>query len=128
MKIVFLGASHGRPEPNRKCSSSMIELGENRYLLEAEGKRVLFSGDLSTKGPQVDFPVSVLNQPLDLAVCEAAHFEATEYLPFFEGNGNLKQLCINHYSPRYLASALVLKNKLADLPVLLAQDGMEITL
>ncbi len=243
MKIVFLGASHGVPEPNRKCSSALIEVGEGRYiidmgtqaieelitrgispesirsvfithmhgdhtnglisfldlcswkfkstepkiylpgdveraravirewlacndtemrpfaflevregviyddgllrvtalgtrhnrasfayLVEAEGKRVLFSGDLSTKGPCVDFPVSVLDEPLDLAICECAHFKATEYLPLFEGKATLRRLCFNHYSERHLASVLEMPSLLPDIPVFRAFDGTEITL
>ena len=98
------------------------------YLLEAEGKRVLFSGDPSTKGPAVDFPLSVLDAPLDLAVCECAHFEATEYLPLFEGKKNLRRLCFNHYSEVRLASLLELPRLLPELPMLRATDGLEITL
>ena len=243
MKIVFFGSSHGVPEPNRKCSSIMLETGEKRYLIdvgtdvteqlitrniplkeisaifvthmhgdhvnglipfvnlcnwaykdadpqiflpgdvdaakaaveawlrclnsvslrefryeqvkcgqvyddgvikvtafatkhiaasyaylvEAEGKRVLFSGDLSAH-PQVDFPREVFEQPVDLAICESAHFEATEYLPIFQGNENLKRLCFNHYSDRHLASVLTMKNLLPELSVLIAKDGNEITL
>lgn len=98
------------------------------YLIEAEGKRVLFSGDLSTKGPAVDFPLTVLDEPLDLAICECAHFDATEYLPLFEGKKNLHRLCFNHYSERWLASVLEMPRLLPDLPVLRATDGTEITL
>lgn len=243
MKITFFGASHGVPEPNRKCSSSLIEVGQNRYFIdmgtqsieqlitkgipvdsvkavfvthmhgdhtdglisfvdlcnwyfktadpafylpgdveatknaidawlkcngkemrdfrffqvtegqlfddgilritayktmhtadsyafvvEAEGKRVLFSGDLCTKGPENDFPVCVLDKPLDLAICEAAHFEATRYLSFFAGNPNAKRLCFNHYSDRFLASVLAVKTQLPELQVFRARDGMEINL
>jgi len=100
-----------------------------QYLLVEEGeKRVLFSGDLSTKGPAVDFPLSVLDAPLDLAVCECAHFEATEYLPLFEGKKNLRRLCFNHYSERRLASLLEMPRLLPELPMLRATDGLEITL
>ena len=97
------------------------------YLVEAEGKRVLFSGDLSAKGPQEDFPVAVLDEPLDLAICECAHFEATEYLPLFEGKGNLKSLCFNHTSERFLHSVLEVKAQLTHIPVIRLLDGMEIT-
>lgn len=243
MRIVFLGSSHGYPEPNRKCSSTLVEVGNKKYfidmgsdsaaglatrripvkdisavfithmhgdhtnglipfldicswkfkdanpqiyapcvpeqlastiagwiklngstmrefeisevtegvvfddgnlkvtafktkhtsnsysfLLEAEGKRVLFSGDLSVHGPQEDFPVSVLNEPLDLAICEAAHFKATEYLAFFENNANLKQLCINHYSDRFLESVMELTRLLPNIPIFKATDDLEITL
>ncbi|MBP3592163.1 MAG: ribonuclease Z [Clostridia bacterium] len=98
------------------------------YLLEAEGKRVLFSGDLSHNGPADDFPVSVLEKPLDLAICEAAHFDATDYLPILKGNQNLKRLCFNHYSERHMCSVIEAKNQLSDIPVLIATDGMEIRL
>ena len=243
MRIVFFGASHGRPEPRRKCSSTMIEVGENRYfvdmgtqsieglidrnipvesvravfvthmhgdhnnglvslldlcswayretapviclpgdtegaraaltawlacngtvlrpfefrhveeglvfddgvlrvtayktahtdasyayLVEAEGKRILFSGDLSHH-PERDFPRAALLLPVDLAVCESAHFAATEYLPILGGNKNLKRLCFNHYSPRFLLSVLEAKAALSEeMEVLLATDGAELTL
>ena len=243
MKITFFGAGHGVPEPNRKCSSTLIEVGQNRYfidmgtqsieqlitkripidsvkgifithmhgdhtdglisfidlcnwyfktanpciclpgdvetiksaidawlkcngkglrdfrfcqvaegllwddgilritayqtkhtdnsyafLVEAEDKRVLFSGDLCTKGPENDFPVCVLQQPLDLAICEVAHFAATKYLPFFAGNPNLHRLCFNHYSDRFLSSVLQMKEQLPETEVFRAEDGMEINL
>lgn len=98
------------------------------YLVEAEGKRVLFSGDLSGHGPQTDFPVSVLEAPLDLAICESAHFPATAYLPIFEGQTSLKQLCFNHYSDRFLASVLQMTDALPGVKVFRAMDGTEIVL
>lgn len=98
------------------------------YLFEAEGKRVLFSGDLCYKGPQEDFPVSVFEKPLDLAVCESAHFTATSYMPLFENNPNLKMLCFTHYSSRYLPSVLEMMNALPGVRVMRAEDGTEITL
>ena len=95
------------------------------FLVESEGKRVLFSGDLcTTEGPSADFPVSVLEKPLDLAICEAAHFKATEYLPLFKGNENLKQLCFNHYSDRFLESVIEMTRLLPEIPVSRANDGM----
>lgn len=243
MRIVFLGSSHGVPEPHRRCSSTLIELGEDRYfidmgsqsieelvtrgisvesvkaifithmhgdhnngllsyldlcswyykkanpavylpgdvegtkaaiaawircngvemrpfvfgevvagviyddgklkvsayktkhtaeshafLVEAEGKRVLFTGDLKHKDPSEDFPMEVLAQPLDLAICESAHFEATKYLPLFENNENLKKLCFNHYSDRFLSSVLSMKSLLPNVDVMRATYGMEIVL
>lgn len=243
MKLVFFGASHGSPEPNRRCSSTMIEVGGNRYfvdmgtqsieglinrgipvesvraifvthmhgdhtngmisfldlcswrfreanptvclpgdmertkkaladwllcngttlrpfefrsvqeglvfddgilrvtayktmhtdfsyayLIEAEGRRVLFGGDLS-HSPAKDFPMAVLQSPLDLAICEGAHFKATEYIPIFSGNQKPKKLCFNHYSSRLLASLMEAKEALSqDMDVILATDGLEISL
>ncbi|MBE6593191.1 MAG: ribonuclease Z [Ruminococcaceae bacterium] len=97
------------------------------YLVEAEGKRVLFSGDLCHKGPANDFPIEVLDSPLDLAICESAHFKATEYIPLLKGNKNLKKLCFNHYSYAFLASVLEAKAVFSqDIDTLLATDGTEI--
>ena len=95
-------------------------------LLEADGRRVLFTGDL--KGPAVDFPMSVLSKPLDLAVCESAHFAATDYVPLFRDNRNLKRLCLTHYSERFLASVLQTVELLPEIEVFRAQDGMELAL
>lgn len=244
MRILFIGTSHGRPEPNRRCSSALIEIGERRYfvdmgtqsveelinrgippqsvqgvfithmhgdhtdgllsllrlcsgayrgadpviclpgdtertkaaitewlacnhetlapmefrhveagtvfddgtlrvvayrtghidfsygfLLEGEGRRVYFSGDMSHRGPAADFPQEVLAAPLDLAVCESAHFAATEYVTALGGQENLKRLYFHHYSSRFLASVLEAKEALAPTcEVVIATDGTEITL
>ena len=34
MRIVFFGSSHGFPEPGRRCSSILIEIGETRYFID----------------------------------------------------------------------------------------------
>ena len=34
MKIVFFGSSHGYPEPHRKCSSTLIEVGDKKYFID----------------------------------------------------------------------------------------------
>ena len=34
MRVIFLGTAHGLPEPNRKFSCIMIEVGENRYFVD----------------------------------------------------------------------------------------------
>ena len=97
------------------------------YLLEAEGKRVLFSGDLSCE-PANDFPASFAkDEPLDLAVCECAHFEATKYLPVFEAC-RLRSIVFNHYVNKHIGSIFDVAKTLKPLPVALANDGMEIEL
>lgn len=35
MKITFLGTSHGLPDVDRYCSSLLLEVGENAYLIDA---------------------------------------------------------------------------------------------
>lgn len=98
------------------------------YLVEAENKRVLFGGDMCNKGPAEDFPVSVLDEPLDLAICEAAHFPGTAYLPLFKDCKNLKLLCFTHYSDTFEPSVLEMTRALPDVKVFRATDGMEIDL
>ena len=93
------------------------------FLLEAEGKRVLFTGDL--KHPSVDFPK--VEGCVDLAVCEGAHFLVTDYLPVWEGM-DIGQIAIHHYVNRNVAHILKLQKELAPTPVHMVADGMEIRL
>ena len=97
------------------------------YLVEAEGKSVLFTGDL--KGPEADFPAIATEKVLDLVICESAHFQATEYFPIFE-KCNIKKVCVTHYSNKRLASVLQLQEELAtiDLPMVMATDNLELNL
>ena len=97
------------------------------FLVEAEGKRVLFGGDLRYGNHAADFPKEVLDSPLDLAICESSHIKATEYLPLFKGNKNLKKLCFNHHASRCWGSMVDAKAELAeDMEVIFAADGLEI--
>lgn len=67
------------------------------YLCEAEGKRVLFTGDLSRSCE--DMPEVAFTEELDLTVIEAAHFRLTEREHIF-GKVKTKQMAIGHYAPR----------------------------
>lgn len=97
-------------------------------LLEAEGKRVLYTGDLSSKnGPEYDFPVSVLEKPVDLVICEGAHFPATRYLPIFKDCENVKRIWVTHFMEKRIGTIYELKEQLPDKEITLAKDGMEAT-
>ena len=89
------------------------------YLLQAEGKNVLFTGDI--KHPGDDFPQ--LDLPLDLVVCEGAHFPVIDYLPVF-ADLQIKQVCVHHYAPWNYPHILDLQKKLAPIPVQYANDRM----
>lgn len=93
------------------------------FVFEAEGKRVLFSGDLS-KEPTVDFPYGALDGGLDLAICELGHFSAYKYDEIFKEKAP-KKLCINHISTKFIDTAYAYKRESA-LSVCLAHDGREI--
>lgn len=105
--------------PTQHCYKSYA------YLVEAEGKAVLFTGDL--KNPAVDFPTIATEKALDLVICESAHFPATDYLPIFS-NCEIKKVCVTHYSNKRLASVLQLQQELAGmgLPMVMATDDLEL--
>ena len=106
--------------PTEHCPDSFA------FLVEGEGKRVLFTGDL--RNPGKDFPVSALEEKPDLLICESAHFEATDYLPVLEG-GEVGRVCVSHYSDRYLGSVLTLCDDLngRGIPACRATDGLVLT-
>ena len=96
------------------------------YIVEAEGKAVMFSGDLA--GPSKDFPETAVKTRLDLMVCEAAHFSALEYEPVFRSS-DVRKVIINHYAPWNVPNIMKLAENLKDVvPVRMATDGLEIVL
>lgn len=94
------------------------------YLLEAEGKTVLMTGDLN-KDPKTDFPA--VDKDLDLLVGEAAHFSATVYADLLSGR-RVKAVIIHHTAPWNIPNIGKLSEALADIPVTMANDGLEITI
>ncbi len=68
------------------------------FLLEAEGKRALFSGDLSQFLHKGDYPAIVSEEELDLFVCEMAHFGEEHITPYLE-QCRAKRVMFNHYQP-----------------------------
>lgn len=96
------------------------------FLIEAEGKRVLCSGDL--RNPTIDFP-PVDN--LDAAILEAAHFPVTDYAEILNGK-SVGSVYINHYG-NYVGiinggNMAALQRDIAPIPAELSTDGMEILL
>lgn len=93
------------------------------FLVEADGKAVLFTGDL--KRPGVDFPAAAKERPLDLIIAETAHFPATEYEPVLK-ECDCKRICINHYQGKLIGTVLELAGLMEDRNVFMAHDGLEI--
>lgn len=94
------------------------------YLCEAEGKRVLFTGDLNKTCE--DMPEIAFSDELDLTVIEAAHFRLTEREHIF-GKVKTKQMAIGHFAP---INDDHVWQFIFDMPfeTLLAADGTEIDL
>jgi len=105
--------------PTQHCEKS------HAFLLEAEDKRVLITGDL--RRPGVDFPA--VSGPLDLLVCESAHFPATEYLPLFD-SVQPRRVCVTHYYTPFIPSVLQLLDTLnaQGIPAVMATDNLEFRL
>lgn len=76
------------------------------YLLEAEGKRALFSGDLHGNDA-ADFPGEQAG-PLDLIVCEMAHFGPEAIFPQLE-QCSVKQVLFNHVCHGYEESMAAIR-------------------
>ena len=105
--------------PTRHCPNA------HAFLLEAEGKRVLCSGDL--KSPALDFPEV---DDLDAAILEGAHFYVTDYIDVLKTR-NVGAVYINHYG-NYIGRINaehfeILKNAIAPIPAQITTDGMEFT-
>ena len=97
--------------------------GSHAYVLEAEGKTVLFTGDLANPGR--DFPY--VDKKLDLLVCESAHFPTTDYLPVLEKQ-QTKNICVTHYSPKRMESLYEFQRlmKEREKPIIIATDDLEL--
>ena len=65
------------------------------FILEAEGKRVIFSGDLSYLLEMNDFPKAAKELESDLFICEMAHFDF-EFLREHIKECKTKRVLFNH--------------------------------
>lgn len=103
------------------------------YLLEADGKRVYFSGDLRGAdefiNEPMDVPVDEFDKGFDLAILELAHFSAVDkYYPLLKGRKNIKTVCINHYSKFKIDTGYELCKLLPEQEIVFATDGREFEL
>ena len=79
-------------------------------LLEAEGKRVLVTGDLSQQLKMEDFPALASESETDVIICEMAHFGVTALRPYL-GTFKTKQMWFTHVYPyRRFDSILEIQN------------------
>lgn len=116
--LIPNGHLSGRRDTYDRPSYSMV--------IEAEGKRVIYTGDLSTHLRCDDFPMIAIEEPSDLLICEMAHFEMHHVRPYIE-RCLTKKLCFTHVSGREgrMESVIDVKNAFP-FPVLIPRDGDEI--
>ena len=113
------------PMPTRHLAA------ENRpaysCLLEAEGKKVLFSGDLSGGLAEGDFPACALENDVDLMICEMAHFSPEDARPYLE-RCRAKEMLFNHVFPVSKLAAINAMDGWFGYPIRTVDDGEEIEL
>lgn len=97
------------------------------YLVEAEGKKILFSGDLSQRLEKGDFPACALEHDVDLMVCEMAHFGVEHVRPYLE-RCRAKALLFNHVFPLDKLEKINALDGAFGYPIRTVEDGDEITL
>lgn len=83
VKITYIRTRHCEPFPSYAI------------LVEAEDKKLLFTGDMSQWLAKEDFPKYALENETDLLVCEMAHFGKENIEPYME-KLNTKKFVFNH--------------------------------
>lgn len=102
--------------PTKHCNDSYA------FVLEAEGKKVVYTGDLMGQ-TAADFPFEALEGGVDFLIGESAHFSTMKYVELLEGK-DVKHLAItHHFAPNeHFCEA---QKALKPLPMTLVYDGME---
>ena len=97
------------------------------FLVEAEGKKLLFTGDLSKNLRDDDIPRIAFEEPIDLMVCEFAHIKA-EFIEPYLPRIRAKQVFFNHVTtPERIAYVGEMNEKYA-FSAAVPNDGDVITL
>ncbi len=92
------------------------------FLLEAEERRVVFTGDLA--GPDKDFPAVCFELECDAIVCEAAHFPVEAAAPVFE-KCRTRRIYLNHIAPHRQDSIAAQRNTNPPYELIAVTDGYE---
>lgn len=119
LKVSSIGTRHIL-HPNFPISFS--------YSLEADGKRIMYTGDLSSDFS--DFPEVLQVEQYDLCICEATHYSPYDALPILK-KSLVKQLVFNHvHNPWHGEGESKLKEIYSALPYpfYIAHDGDEFEL
>ena len=98
------------------------------YCVEAEGKKVVFTGDLSQWLEEDDYPKAATSQETDMVICEFAHF-TPEQIEVYMAKTKTKQFWFNHVglSKKFdRFEAIREMEKKFSYPVHIACDGDEI--
>lgn len=97
------------------------------YVVEAEGRRMLFTGDMSGGLAKDDFPAVSAEMDFDLIVSELAHFGVPEVEPYVR-KCHTKQFAFTHVFPLSKYDDIEALKKRVDFPILCPADGDELVL
>lgn len=95
------------------------------YVLEANGKRIVYTGDLASNFS--DFPEIVRKEPCDLCICESTHFAMDMAIAVLK-TCPLKKLVFNHVSNKWHGDGekhLIQLLEDMPFPCVIAHDGDE---
>ena len=96
------------------------------FLISAEGKTVLFSGDMSAEFTEADRLFK--GRELELVVFEGAHAELKNHGGLLK-NINTKRMIINHYyEQRNSAEDIEALQKELSYDIFVAYDGLTVTI
>ena len=90
------------------------------FLITAENKKILYSGDLGSVNDLNQFPLSSLN----LLILEMAHFSPEEAFRLLKGK-EVDKVLLNHISPSYEKGLTDLAEKYLPGKVIIGEDGLE---
>jgi ribonuclease BN (tRNA processing enzyme) len=96
------------------------------YIVEAEGKRVFFSGDFRIGDTETFLPALSDKSP-EILVFETAHIDVRQLCPMIEALGT-RRVYFNHVAPNRDESIADLAASLPGVDITVSADGMEIEL
>ena len=94
------------------------------FLFEAEGKKILFTGDLHAE--LIDFPIDACTSP-ELIVTESAHFDAENLTPFL-ADMKPQKVVFSHIAPGRTAALYKFLGEDHPYPCIAAIDDLEINM
>ncbi len=127
LRVTALPAGHMETQGEQYAEMGLPNRGQSfSYILELEGKRIAFSGDLPR-----DFRYlgRLVAEPLDLLVMEMTHIRPEEVLPWL-GERPVRKLLLTHiWDPWHGPGEDVLREMCFEhlrFPFTIARDGTEI--
>ena len=126
LRIGVFGAGVAYADENLRLTAIPTQHCPHSYafLIEAEGRRLLFTGDL--RHPTADFPQVAFETELDLIVCELAHFSPDDCVPVFDKTKAKRILHSHIFDDRWAAALSRQKKEPHPYEYGAAFDGLEL--